>query len=443
MSISKINVPNIGEETLEVTEILVKIGDAININQPLIIIEGDKSSMEIPSTHTGIITKIHTNIGDKVHTNSLILSIDTNNNNNANIKSTCNLQTPPQDYLDKLNTPQDHNTIEYNHKNYKKLENIIEFDSIDQTIHATPLIRHMARTLEVDLSKITGSGRKGRILKEDIQNYLNSKSIEYSNNYKPLTSTDNSYIQTDSTIDTNYNNILNNVKTIQLSKIQKVSGINLQKNWSTIPHVTQFDSVDITNLEIFRKQQNLEITQKKINCKITILIFVMKAVAKALEELPRFNSILSKNKNELILKKHINIGIAVDTKQGLLVPVIRDVNKKGIIKLSQELLEISKKARSDNNQLTPLDTQEGSFTISNLGGIGGEMFTPIINAPEVAILGLSKSSMRPIWNGNKFIPRLMLPLSLSYDHRVIDGADGARFINKINKIISDIRLLSM
>lgn len=440
MAVNKINVPNIGKDPLEVTEILVKVGDNININQPLIIIEGDKTSVEIPSIYNGVVTKIYINIGDKVSTGTLVLLIDTNNHINT---ETTNHHKPfLHSNIDEFNILHKKNDLLHTKQVPNTSGHAIAYDTNTTTIiHATPLIRHMARTLGIDLSQIKGTGRKGRILKEDIQNYLNSLSIKYANPEVLIPSNQLDF-KNNLKHEINYN-VSNETTIIPLNKIQKTSGINLQKNWATIPHVTQFDSVDITNLESFRKQQNSNIETKQMNYKITILIFVMKAVAKVLEDLPRFNSVLSKDGNSLIIKKYINIGIAVNTKKGLFVPVIHNVNKKGIIKLSQELSEIIKKARSDNNQLTPHDMQGGSFTISNLGGIGGETFTPIINAPEVAILGISKSSIRPIWDGNKFIPRLMLPLSLSYDHRVIDGVYGAKFINLINKIISDIRLLSM
>ncbi|MGL4859439.1 MAG: 2-oxo acid dehydrogenase subunit E2, partial [Enterobacteriaceae bacterium] len=227
----------------------------------------------------------------------------------------------------------------------------------------------------------------------------------------------------------------------ELGKIQKISGANLHRNWVMIPHVTQFDEADITELEAFRKQQNAEAEKGKLGVKITPLVFILKAVAKALEAYPRFNSSLSADGQRLTLKKYINIGVAVDTPNGLVVPVLRDVNRKGIIELSREISEISAKAR--DGKLTTGDMQGGCFTISSLGGIGGTAFTPIVNAPEVAILGVSRSSTKPVWNGKEFAPRLMLPLSLSYDHRVIDGADGARFITFLNQVMSDIRRLVM
>ncbi|URJ24589.1 dihydrolipoyllysine-residue acetyltransferase [Candidatus Blochmanniella camponoti] len=420
----EINIPNIGEDELEVTEVMVKIGDNINANQPLIVIEGDKSSMEIPSSCSGIVTKIYAHVGDKVRTGSSILLLDVQNNTNT---FTIN---------DKKNVVPSPDVVTNNDKRKEVICNDVHHDV---AIHATPLVRHMARTFGIDLSKVKGSGRKGRILKEDIQNHINDISMYYTNRMSSIQSNQLLPILSWPKIDFSK---FGDITTVMLSKIQKTSGANLQRNWIMLPHVTQFDEADITDLESFRKQQNIDIEKKKINCKITLLVFVMKAVAKALEELPRFNSSLSQDGETLILKKYINIGIAVDTPKGLLVPVLHDVNMKGIILLSQELEELSKKART-GNQLTPTNMQGGSFTISNLGGIGGTAFTPIVNVPEVAILGMSKSFIKPVWTGKKFTPRLMLPLSLSYDHRVIDGADGARFMTLINKIIADTRLLSM
>lgn len=433
-----INVPNIGTNELEVTEVLVKIGDKININQPLLIIEGEKASMEIPSPYSGTIHTLYVKIGDKVHTGSAILSLDIDNEH-TDIKSMIHQKIPiVQNNINQSNLNTKNNTEHSQNiiKNDIKDNKNNKFYHNDNFTHATPLIRYISRKLGIDLAYIKGSGRKGRITKEDIYNYL-SVNPNQNKNYDLTTNANKSFTD----LSTNYQQF-GDIHSTQLNKIQKISGIHLQKNWSTIPHVTQFDMIDITNLEIFRKQQNLEITKNNINYKITILVFIIKAVAKALEKLPRFNSSLSQDGNTLILKKYINIGIAVDTEKGLIVPVLRNVNKKGIITLSQELSEVAQKARS-KNQLNPTDIQGGSFTISNLGGIGGTAFTPIINAPEVAILGISKSSIQPIWNGKKFTPKLMLPIALSYDHRVIDGADGAKFVTLINKIISDIRLLSM
>ncbi|URJ25234.1 2-oxo acid dehydrogenase subunit E2 [Candidatus Blochmannia ocreatus (nom. nud.)] len=433
----KINTPNIGADELEVTEIMVKIGDKVSINQPLIVIEGDKSSIEIPAPCSGTVTEIHIQVGTKVHTGSLILSL---NNIEKNTKiSNINYQNDTTESTVDFIPTQDirHNTEDCKVINHRNV--CINLDS-NKIIHATPLIRHMARIFGVNLSKIQGTGRKGRILKEDIHNYLNKNILKKEVDYTPTISLRKLFSHF-SLPEIDFSKF-GNVTIITLDKIRKISGVNLHRNWVMAPHVTQFDEVDITDLEIFRKQQNIELAKNTVDCKITLLIFVIKAVAKALEEFPRFNSSLSDDGQKLILKDYINIGVAVDTPKGLLVPVLREVNKKGVISLSKELSNLSKKARS-NNQLTPSDMQGGSFTISNLGGIGGSAFTPIINMPEVAILGISKAIMKPIWIDKKFVPRLMLPLSLSYDHRVIDGADGARFITLINNIISDIRLLSL
>ncbi|VFS48015.1 Dihydrolipoyllysine-residue acetyltransferase component of pyruvate dehydrogenase complex [Budvicia aquatica] len=290
----------------------------------------------------------------------------------------------------------------------------------------------------VNLAKVKGTGRKGRILKEDVQAYVKDAVKRVESGAAASTGGSLPGLLPWPKVDFSK---FGDIEEVELGRIQKISGANLHRNWVMIPHVTQFDEADITDVEAFRKQQNAEAEKKKLDVKITPLVFIMKAVAKALEELPRFNSSLSEDGQKLTLKKYINIGVAVDTPNGLVVPVFRDVNKKGIIELSRELAEISKKARA--GKLTASDMQGGCFTISSLGGIGGTAFTPIVNAPEVAILGVSKSSMKPVWNGKEFAPRLMLPLSLSYDHRVIDGAAGARFISYINDAMSDIRRLVM
>ncbi len=298
------------------------------------------------------------------------------------------------------------------------------------------MIRRLARELGVNLEKVAGTGRKGRILKEDVQSYVKNavqtaeSASSGQGNLTPLLPWPK--------IDFNQ---FGETEEIALTRIQKMSGDNLSRNWVMIPHVTQFDETDITDLEDFRKKQNIEAEKRKLDVKITPVVFMMKAVAQALETFPRFNSSLSLDGKKLILKKYINIGVAVDTPNGLVVPVFRDVNKKGVIELSKELMLISQKARS--GKLTASDMQGGCFTISSLGGIGGTAFTPIVNAPEVAILGVSKSAIKPIWNGKEFLPRLMLPLSLSFDHRVIDGAAGARFVSHISVIMADIRRLIM
>lgn len=319
-----------------------------------------------------------------------------------------------------------------------------EITSSKTFAHATPVVRRLAREFGVNLDKIKGTGRKGRILKEDVQAYVKAaiKAVESGSvSAQPSTAVANGAglgLLPWPKVDFSK---FGETEEVELGRIQKISGANLHRNWVMIPHVTQWDKADITELEAFRKQQNVLAEKQKLDVKITPLVFIMKAAAKALEVYPRFNSSLSEDGQRLTLKKYINIGVAVDTPNGLVVPVFRDVNKKGVIELSRELAEISKKARA--GKLTASDMQGGCFTISSLGGIGGTHFTPIVNAPEVAILGVSKSEMTPVWNGKEFTPRLMLPLSLSYDHRVIDGADGARFITYINGVLSDLRRLIM
>lgn len=307
--------------------------------------------------------------------------------------------------------------------------------------HASPVVRRLAREFGVDLSKVTGTARKGRVQREDVQNYVKNIIAQVAAGKGSVASSGNSVgfdLIAWPKVDFSK---FGAVEEKPLSRIQKLSGANLHRNWVRIPHVTQFDEADITDLEEFRKDQNSLAEKKKLGVKYTPLVFVMKAVAKALEEFPTFNSSLSEDGASLILKKYVHLGIAVDTPNGLVVPVVRDVNKKGIIELSRELQEISVKARE--GKLTAADMQGGCFTISSLGGIGGTAFTPIVNAPEVAILGVSKSDIKPKWDGKAFQPRLMVPLSVSYDHRVIDGALAARFTATLASYLADIRQIIM
>ena len=307
--------------------------------------------------------------------------------------------------------------------------------------HATPVIRRLAREFGVNLDKVKGTGRKGRILKEDVQAYVKAAVKALESGATSATGAANGAglgLLPWPKVDFSK---FGEIEEVELSRINKISGANLHRNWVMIPHVTHFDKADITDLEAFRKEQNALAEKQKLGVKITPVVFIMKAVAKALEAFPRFNSSITEDAQRLILKKYINIGVAVDTPNGLVVPVFKDVNKKGIIELSRELAEVSKKAR--DGKLTASDMQGGCFTISSIGGLGTTHFAPIVNAPEVAILGVSKSSMEPVWNGKDFAPRLILPISLSFDHRVIDGADGARFISYIGSVLADLRRLVM
>ncbi|QIQ41598.1 MAG: dihydrolipoamide acetyltransferase [Buchnera aphidicola (Aphis urticata)] len=380
--------PDIGLDQVEVIEILVKLNEEVQIEQGLITVEGEKSSMEIPSPISGVVKKINVKIGDKVSTNSIIMIFITNEINSNNHK---------QDSIDILNVQTSTINTEKN------------------IVHATPSIRRLARELNINLSDILGSGRKNRILKNDLELY--TKNICYDEHQLK-------------------------VETIEINHLQKIVGNNLYNNWINIPHVTQFEEVNITTLEEFRKYYNAEEYKKNIHhSNITILIFIIKAVSRALLEFPIFNSSLSLDKKTIIFKKYINIGIAVDVSNGLLVPVLKNADKKSIINLSSELISLSEKARK--NKLDQLDMKNSCFTISNLGGIGGNWFTPIINSPEVAILGVSRAVIKPVWDGKTFIPALTLPLSLSYDHRIINGADASRFICFLKKLLSDIRFLVM
>ncbi len=422
-----VNVPDIGGDEVEVTEIMVKVGDSVTAEQSILTVEGDKASMEVPAPFAGVVKEIKVSTGDKVSTGSLVMVFEV-----AGSAPAAQPAAAPQPQAAAPTAAPAAAPVPATTAGAKS-----EFAENDAYVHATPVIRRLAREFGVNLAKVKGTGRKGRILKEDVQSYVKDavKRAEAAPaaaggglpGMLPWPKVDFSKF--------------GEIEEVEMGRIQKISGANLSRNWVVIPHVTQHDKADITDVENFRKQQNAEAEKKKQDLKITPLVFIMKAAAKALEEFPRFNSSLSEDGQKLTLKKYINIGVAVDTPNGLVVPVFKDVNKKGIVELSRELAVISKKAR--DGKLTASDMQGGCFTISSLGGIGGTSFTPIVNAPEVAILGVSKSAMEPVWNGKEFVPRLMLPLSLSFDHRVIDGAAGARFAAYIATIMADIRRLVM
>ncbi|WP_049293905.1 pyruvate dehydrogenase complex dihydrolipoyllysine-residue acetyltransferase [Franconibacter helveticus] len=425
----EVNVPDIGGDEVEVTEVLVKVGDKVSAEQSLITVEGDKASMEVPAPFAGTVKELKVNVGDKVSTGSLIMVFEVEGAAPAAApaaKQEAAAPAPAAKADKPAATP-------------AKAEGKSEFAENDAYVHATPLIRRLAREFGVNLAKVKGTGRKGRILREDVQAYVKD-AVKRAESAPAAGATGGSLPGLLPWPKVDFSKF-GEVEEVELGRIQKISGANLSRNWVMIPHVTHFDKTDITDLEAFRKQQNAEAEKRKLDVKITPVVFIMKAVAAALEQMPRFNSSLSEDGQRLTLKKYINIGVAVDTPNGLVVPVFKDVNKKGIIELSRELMTISKKAR--DGKLTAGEMQGGCFTISSIGGLGTTHFAPIVNAPEVAILGVSKSSMEPVWNGKEFAPRLMLPISLSFDHRVIDGADGARFITIINNTLSDIRRLVM
>ncbi|CNB87807.1 dihydrolipoamide acetyltransferase [Yersinia frederiksenii] len=425
LAAKNVEVPDIGGDEVEVTEVMVKVGDKVAAEQSLITVEGDKASMEVPAPFAGTVKEIKISTGDKVKTGSLIMVFEVEGAAPAAASTAAPVQQAAP-----AATPAKAAAAPAASKG--------EFAENDAYVHATPVIRRLAREFGVNLAKVKGTGRKGRILREDVQAYV--KDAVKRAEAAPTAATGGGLPGMLPWPKVDFSKF-GEIEEVELGRIQKISGANLSRNWVMIPHVTQFDEADITEVEAFRKQQNIEAEKKKQDLKITPLVFLMKAAAKALEEFPRFNSSISEDGQKLTLKKYINIGVAVDTPNGLVVPVFRDVNKKGIVELSRELSVISKKAR--DGKLTASDMQGGCFTISSLGGIGGTAFTPIVNAPEVAILGVSKSSMKPVWNGKEFAPRLMLPLSLSFDHRVIDGAAGARFAAYIATIMADIRRLVM
>ncbi|BEE10926.1 pyruvate dehydrogenase complex dihydrolipoyllysine-residue acetyltransferase [Aeromonas dhakensis] len=421
----EVNVPDIGGDEVEVTEIMVAVGDKVEADQSLIAVEGDKASMEVPAPFAGVVKEIKVKAGDKVSTGSLIMVFEVAGAAPAAVAAPAPAAAPVA-AAPAAAAP-------------APVAAASDFVANDAYVHASPAVRRLAREFGVNLAKVKASGRKGRIVKEDVQAYVKDavKRAESAPAAGQGTGNGNGMsVLAWPKVDFSK---FGDVEEVDLTRIQKISGPNLHRNWVMIPHVTQFDEADTTELEAFRKEQNAMLEKQKADVKITPLVFILKAAAKALEAHPRFCSSLSEDGSKLIMKKYIHIGVAVDTPNGLVVPVVRDVNKKGIMELSRDLAEISKKARA--GKLTAADMQGGCFTISSLGGIGGTSFTPIVNAPEVAILGVSKSEMKPKWNGKEFAPRLMLPLALSYDHRVIDGADGARFITTMNGVLSDIRRL--
>ncbi|BCK03966.1 MULTISPECIES: pyruvate dehydrogenase complex dihydrolipoyllysine-residue acetyltransferase [Vibrio] len=426
-ALKEVQVPDIGGDEVTVTEIMVNVGDSISEEQSLITVEGDKASMEVPAPFAGTLKEIKVAAGDKVKTGSLIMVFE--------VAGAAPVAAPVQAAPAAAVAP-----VQASAPAAAAPATSGEFQENHEYSHASPVVRRLAREFGVNLAKVKGSGRKNRILKEDVQNYVKEalKRLESGAQAAASGKGDGAALGLLPWPKVDFSKF-GDTEVQPLSRIKKISGANLHRNWVMIPHVTQWDNADITELEKFRQEQNAMEAKRDTGMKITPLVFIMKAAAKALEAFPAFNSSLSDDGESLILKKYVNIGIAVDTPNGLVVPVFKDVNKKGIYELSKELAEVSKKARG--GKLTAADMQGGCFTISSLGGIGGTAFTPIVNAPEVAILGVSKSEMKPVWNGKEFAPRLQLPLSLSYDHRVIDGAEGARFITYLNECLSDIRRL--
>ena len=443
MAFKDIIVPDIGNfKEVEIIDILVKPGDRVEVEQPLITLESDKATMDIPSSDAGIVQDIKLQLGQKVSEGSLILTLNLDSTAAPEKTVEKTVDTPPvsqsvpqAEMRPAITLPPADSEPDPRRPNLPNPPIVQPINEASfNKAHASPSVRKFARELGVDLGQVEGSGRKGRIGKEDVQSFVKQTLQSGGRPVAEPKFTGGMGIPEIPVIDFSQ---FGDVETVPLSRIRKLSGASLHRSWLNVPHVTQFDEADITDLEAFRKGLGEE--AKKHGLKVTMVTFLLKAVVAALKEYPDFNSSLDPTKENLIRKKYFHIGVAVDTPDGLVVPVIRDVNNKGLFDLARELGEISKKARE--KKLLPTDLQGACFTISSLGGIGGTAFTPIINAPEVALLGVSRSKMQPVYQNGEFVPRLMLPLSLSYDHRVIDGAAAVRFTQFLAFILSDVRRL--
>ena len=439
-SIKDILVPDIGEfDAVEVIEVLVKSGDAVSVEDPLLTMESDKASMDVPSPFSGTVKTIKIKAGDKVSQNDLILTLvvkELETTVTETSAETENSEATTPETKDIVSTKKSESTSSgaVSKEPARRPPPIVM--SVNQKsflrAHASPSIRKFARELGVDLSQVHGSDRKERITKEDVQEFVKQALGGTASG----TAAAGSGIPAMPEIDFSK---FGPVEIKPLSRIQKKAAVNLHRGWLNLPIVTHHDEADITELEYFRKSLKDEAAKQGV--KVTPLVFLLKACAVAIRKHPNFNSSLTADKENLVLKKYLNIGVAVDTPDGLVVPVIRDVEQKGLLELAKELGEVSEKARA--KKLKTNDIQGGCFSISSLGGIGGTAFTPLVNAPEVAILGVTRSRMMPVWNGKEFLPRLMLPMDLTYDHRVIDGAQAARFMVDLCEILSDMRRMSL
>ena len=429
-------VPDIGDfKDVPIIEVLVKPGDAVKADDSLVTLESDKATMEVPAPLAGVVRDMKVKVGDKVSEGTLILTLEVGEDAPAKSAEPASAPTPaPAQSLPPAAAPAPAAAAPAPPPAPAAAPPTAPSAPVDEAAfaraHASPAVRRFARELGVDLSKVKGSGPKERVLKEDVQAFVKEALARpaapggaIGMGLPPMPVIDFAKFGP--------------VDTKPLSRIKKLSGANLHRNWVAIPHITQQDEVDITELEAFRKD-NTESAQKQ-GVRLTLLAFLIKASVAALKQYPQFNASLTPEGDGLVLKQYYHIGVAVDTPNGLVVPVIRDADKKGALQIARELGEVSARAR--DGKMSPTDMQGGTFSISSLGGIGGTHFTPIINAPEVAILGASRAVMKPVWRDGAFVPRLILPLSLSYDHRVIDGAEGARFITYLSSALSDIRRL--
>ena len=443
MSLQEVLVPDIGNfESVDVIEVLVKAGDTIALDDSLITVESDKASMDIPAPFAGVVKEVKIKVGDKIAQGHLLLTLEASVAESpksspilASSPAPAKANEAPKTSIPEPSrpAPEPAQKIQPAHQPLPVGESVVVNGS--KTSHASPSVRKFARELGVNLALVKGSAPKNRILESDVQAFVKGELA------KPRTENMGAGLGSLATLPMPIIDFsqFGDIETKPLSRIKKISGANLHRNWVTAPHVTQFDEADITDLEEFRKSMSKDAEKRGV--KLTLLAFLIKASVNALKAYPNFNSSLAPDGDSLILKSYYNIGFACDTPDGLVVPVVRDVQSKDVLDIARDLGELSMRARE--RKLKIEEMQGGCFTISSLGGIGGTMFTPIINCPEVAILGVSRSSMQPVYNteSKEFEPRLILPMSLSYDHRVVDGADGARFTSHMRMMLSDVRRL--
>ncbi len=430
-TLHEFHLPDIGDfQGVDVVEVLVAPGDKVEKEQSLIVLESDKATMEVPAPCAGVVRELRVGVGDQVSEGDLIAVIEGSEEAAAQEPSPepppSAERTPAPEAAPAVGTP-----------NAMAVPTVLDADAAPPEAwkppvpHASPSVRLLARELGVDLTLVPGSGRKGRILKEDVQSFVKASLSQGTGAGVPIAG-----VQVAAPLEIDFSKF-GATELQPLNRIRKLSAANLHRSWVTVPHVTQFDEADITDLDAFRKEQKAAAAERGV--KLTFLPFVVKAVTTALRDFPHFNASLDVTGENLILKRYFHIGVAVDTENGLVVPTIKDAEKKGLFEIAGELQDLSERART--RKLRPSDLQGGSFSISSLGGIGGTFFTPIVNHPEVAILGVSRMEWKPVHRDGEFVPRLILPLSLSYDHRVIDGADAVRFTSHLAALLSDLRRL--
>jgi pyruvate dehydrogenase E2 component (dihydrolipoamide acetyltransferase) len=438
----EVRLPDIGDfSDIPVIEVLVSAGDAVDVDQSVLTLESDKATMEIPSSAAGTVQSVAVKVGDKLNRGDLLMTLLGSAPAAAAETPDATGTAPSAEEAEHAQAPAatpkpaaERMPGEAERRKAPVLPRPADMQAIasGRTPHASPAVRRFARELGVDLGQVKGSGRKGRILKDDVQGFVKQALTAGA----AVPAAGGLPFQLPAAPEVDFGRF-GQIETRPLPRIKRISGAHLHRCWLSVPHVTQFDEADITELEAFRKAQKA--AAERAGIKLTFMPFLLKAVAGALNQMPNVKASLAPDGEQLIVKHYTHIGVAVDTPNGLVVPVIRDVDKKGVFELAGELMQVSAKAR--DGKLLPGDMQGGVFSISSLGGIGGTAFTPIVNAPEVAILGVSRSEMKPVWNGAEFVPRLMLPLSLSYDHRVVDGAEGVRFTTLLAELLADIRRL--